>query len=111
VTAARLKPTDMPDWPLWMTREIAAAYVGVSPNVFDAEVKAGMWPDGVRRGLTGGRLTWHKEALDDRSRALAGGRPGPRAPQKQPADKFEEERQRAQKNRLSRNVQAPSPTR
>lgn len=36
MTAAKIKPGDLPNWPRLLSREMAAAYVGVSPNAFDA---------------------------------------------------------------------------
>ena len=50
--------------PRCLTREQAAAYVGVSVDLFDAEVKAGMWPKGRPRGAKGGKLTWDRKMLD-----------------------------------------------
>ena len=54
----------LPDWPRMLTREMAAAYVGVSVDVFDDEVRAGQWPAGRPRGAKGGRLTWDRKLLD-----------------------------------------------
>ncbi len=56
--------TDLPFWPLFLGREEAARYVGVSADVFDAEVADGLWPAPRRRGSKGGRLTWHRPSLD-----------------------------------------------
>lgn len=56
--------TDLPFWPLFLGREEAARYVGVSADVFDDEVTAGLWPAPKRRGTKGGRLTWHRPSLD-----------------------------------------------
>ena len=36
--------------PLYLSREEAAAYVGVSVDTFIAEVREGWWPEPVRRG-------------------------------------------------------------
>lgn len=55
---------DLPYWPLYLGREEAARYVGVSPDVFQAEVAAGLWPQPKLRGAKGGRLTWHRPSLD-----------------------------------------------
>ena len=50
--------------PRYLSREEAAAYVGVSPNVFEAEVRQGYWPPARRRGARDGRLTWDRVLLD-----------------------------------------------
>ena len=50
-------------FPRHLNRELAAAYVGVSVDVFDDEVRAGMWPAGERRGRKGGRHTWDRALL------------------------------------------------
>jgi hypothetical protein len=50
--------------PRYLSREQAAAYVGVSASVFDAEVRSGQWPLGRRRGAKDGRLTWDRLLLD-----------------------------------------------
>jgi hypothetical protein len=55
---------ELPDWPRMLGREEAARYLGVSDDVFDQEVRAGLWPPALRRGLRGGRLTWDRLALD-----------------------------------------------
>lgn len=75
MTARRLDPSRMPDWPRHMTRELAAAYVGVSPSVFDDEVQAGKWPKAQARGAKGGLATWDRVLLDaasDREAGLSG---------------------------------------
>lgn len=60
----------LPGWPRLLTRDLAAAYVGVSPSLFDAEVKRGVWPQPLRRSVEGRsnnpRLTWDRVALDRR---------------------------------------------
>ena len=58
---------DLPSWPRHLSRELAAAYVGVSADTFDDEVRRGEWPAGERRGAKGGRITWDRAALDHRS--------------------------------------------
>lgn len=68
----RFQPGDLPYWPRWLSREQAAAFVGVSPNLFDHEVKAGIWPRPVRRGSKGGRNTWDRNALEEASDKLSG---------------------------------------
>lgn len=54
----------LPGWPRCLGRMQAAAYLGVSVDTFDAEVKAGYWPGPDRRGAKGGRLTWDRALLD-----------------------------------------------
>jgi hypothetical protein len=54
------------------TRNQAAAYLGVSVDVFDDEARAGLWPAARRRGTKGGRLTWDKSLLDLRADQEAG---------------------------------------
>jgi hypothetical protein len=56
----------------FLTREQAAAYVGVSARTFAAEVAAGMWPAPLRRGGRGGALTWDCRLLDRAADRLAG---------------------------------------
>lgn len=56
--------SDLPFWPRLLSHEEAARYVGVSVDVFDTEVRAGVWPPAQRRGERGGRLTWDRLALD-----------------------------------------------
>jgi hypothetical protein len=62
----------LPFWPRYLTREQAAAYLGVSVDVFDDEVRAGLWPAARRRGAKGGKLTWDKSLLDLRADQEAG---------------------------------------
>ena len=56
--------------PAMLSREEAAAHVGVSATVFDEEVAAGMWPQPIRRGRKGTKPTWSVAALDARIAAL-----------------------------------------
>jgi hypothetical protein len=72
MTSRRLAPAELPGWPRNMARDLAAAYVGVSPNVFDSEVASGVWPKGRPRGARGGLLTWDKELLDAAANREAG---------------------------------------
>lgn len=58
--------------PRYLSREEAAAYVGVSPNVFEAEVRQGYWPPARRRGAREGRLTWDRILLDLAADRFAG---------------------------------------
>jgi hypothetical protein len=50
--------------PRYLSRIQAAAYVGVSATTFDAEVAAGHWPAGRRRGARAHRVTWDVRLLD-----------------------------------------------
>lgn len=52
--------------PAMLSREEAAAYVGVGLTIFDAEVEAGLWPPPIRRGHKGAKPTWAVVALDAR---------------------------------------------
>ena len=85
MTGRRASLSDLPFWPRLLGREEAARYVGVSPSVFDAECRAGLWPPAMQRGERGGRLTWDRRALDaaaDRAAHLeADSTPAPPAPQ------------------------------
>lgn len=66
-------PDPLPGWPRFLSRDQAAAYVGVSARVFDAEVSEGAWPAARRRGAKAGRLTWDRlllEAYADRAAGL-----------------------------------------
>jgi hypothetical protein len=56
--------SQLPFWPRYLSRDEAARYVGVSPDVFDVEVDDKQWPQARRRGGKGGRLTWDRLALD-----------------------------------------------
>lgn len=61
--------------PRYLSREEAAAYLGVAPETFDHEVRQGWWPLARHRGLKGTRLTWDRLAIDayaDRASGLAG---------------------------------------
>ena len=58
--------------PRFLSREQAAAYVGVCPQVFDAEVRDGIWPPAQRRGARLGRLTWDLRLLDLYADRLSG---------------------------------------
>ena len=54
--------TSLPGWPLMLRRELAAAYVGLSPSTLDTEVKAGRLPAPVR--TTPSLHAWHRASLD-----------------------------------------------
>lgn len=63
----------MPGWPLFLRRELAALYLGLSPSMFDAGVKQGLLPKPVI--LTGTVKAWHRrdlEAWAEDRRAAAG---------------------------------------
>ena len=49
-------------WPRGLSAEQAAAYAGVSPNKFHAEVDKGLWPGPETRG---GRKIWDRHQIDD----------------------------------------------
>ena len=77
MTARRLDPSRMPDWPRHMTRDLAAAYVGAPRRSVlpDDEVQAGKWPKAQARGAKGGLATWDRVLLDaasDREAGLSG---------------------------------------
>jgi hypothetical protein len=72
---ARVPLGELPSWPRHLSRVEAARYLGVSDDVFDQEVRAGLWPKPLRRGARGGRGTWDRIALDraaDRASGLEG---------------------------------------
>lgn len=50
--------------PRFLSRDEAAAYLGVSRATFDHEVSQGQWPQPIRRGTKGWRVTWDRLALD-----------------------------------------------
>ncbi|HEV2674093.1 MAG TPA: hypothetical protein VGV37_06085 [Aliidongia sp.] len=64
MTRPALSAERLPYWPRFLGRDMAAAFVGVSPNTFDAEVSKGKWPPGIPRGERGGKLTWDRRALE-----------------------------------------------
>jgi hypothetical protein len=78
--------------PRFLSREQAAAYLGVSATVFEAEVQAGVWPRAMRRGARDGRLTWDRHLIDawaDRASGLhqlAGTAPPPQPAEQPPID-------------------------
>ncbi|WP_431856634.1 helix-turn-helix transcriptional regulator [Azospirillum sp.] len=89
MTAKLADIAGLPFWPRFLSREQAAAYLGVSASTFDEEVTAGIWPPGVRRGAREGRITWDRVALD---RAVDN---GPFASMNQTAEDDDYERRRA----------------
>jgi hypothetical protein len=56
--------------PLYLSCEQAAAYLGVSPATFTAEVAQGWWPGPIRRGARDGAATWYRPALERRAEAM-----------------------------------------
>lgn len=56
----------------FLTREQAAAYLGVSARTFDAEVASGMWPAALHRGARSTALTWDRHLLDRAADRLSG---------------------------------------
>jgi hypothetical protein len=58
--------------PRFLTREQAAAYVGVGVTTFEQEVALGMWPQPMRRGQRAARVTWDRLALDAAADRAAG---------------------------------------
>ncbi len=72
MTARRIPLSDLPGWPLYLSLAQAAAYVGVSPAVFQAEVDAEVWPKPVTRGAKGGLSTWDRLMLEESRSRLSG---------------------------------------
>ncbi|WP_143456076.1 DNA-binding protein [Novacetimonas hansenii] len=71
-------PDRLPFWPRYLTKKLAAFYLGVSTSTFDDEVKQGWWPPARPRGGRGGRLTWDRMLLDlyaDRASGIGVGAP------------------------------------
>ncbi len=58
------RPARMPfgAWPRGLGLELAAAYRGVSPNKWLAEVKAKIWPEPE---TSGGRKIWDRKRIDE----------------------------------------------
>jgi hypothetical protein len=52
------------DWPRFLFLSEVAAYVGVSPAVFLAEVKAKWWPEPTRPAGKTGPAVWDKVLTD-----------------------------------------------
>lgn len=72
---------NLPHWPAMLSDEQAAAYVGLSREMFRKAVDAGDYPQPVRSH--GKRVLWWRPGLDRAAAALAGERiaandkPGP----------------------------------
>lgn len=83
MTARRLPASELPYWPRLLSHDLAAAYVGASPSLFDEEITKGVWPPGDLRGARGGLRTWDRVALDAAQDRRAGlgvaAQPGPRS--------------------------------
>lgn len=73
MTAAVRDMHGLPNWPRGLSREQAAAYVGVSATAFAVQVEEGIWPKGVR---VKGRVLWDRLALDRAFDDLSGSRLG-----------------------------------
>ena len=67
-------PLSLP--PIGLSRVQAAAYVGVSPTMFDRMVKEGIMPKPKR---VGGRMIWYRLALDEHFAAIPSGDDEPKA--------------------------------
>lgn len=65
----------MPYWPLMLSVDQAAVYVGLSPTMFRTAVKNGLFPEPVRARMFGKRVLWYRPALDRAAADLAGERP------------------------------------
>jgi len=55
-------------WPLGLTKNEAAQYIGVSPTLFLRMVKRGAMP--LAKQLSEGRIAWDRGALDTAFEAL-----------------------------------------
>ncbi len=70
----------LPGWPLLLRRELAAAYIGMSPGTFDVEWKAGRLPAPIP--TTASLKAWHLHDLaawaeDRRAAGLLDAAPNP----------------------------------
>lgn len=63
----------LPDWPRGLSRILAAAYIGISPTLFDALVKEGRMP---KPKHINSRLVWDRRSVDLHFDALEGDRTG-----------------------------------
>jgi len=52
----------LPFWPRCLSRDQAAAYVGLSAGTFDKAIRYGSYPGGIK---IGGRTLWDRKALDE----------------------------------------------
>ncbi len=69
MTQRRLALGELPDWPRYLSLREAAAYLGVSPDLFAREVRLGVWPPARARAA---RLTWDRKLLDRYADANSG---------------------------------------
>jgi len=60
-----------PGWPLMLSDEQAAQYLGLSKEGFRQAVARGIYPAGLK-GTFGKRVLWHRLALDKAAARLAG---------------------------------------
>lgn len=51
----------LPDWPRLMGRELAAAYLDISPSTFDMRVATKQMPPPIRYGR---RVLWDRQRID-----------------------------------------------
>lgn len=72
MASRKLSPPDMPNWPRFLSLDLAAAYLGVSSNTFKWEVSRGIWPQAIRRGPTSFRMTWDRFAIDRKANKVSG---------------------------------------
>lgn len=63
----------MPDWPLMLSDEQAAVYVGLSRETFRKAVEDGHYPKPVRQ--FGRRVLWYRPGLERAAAELAGESP------------------------------------
>ena len=82
--AAQARLVELGLAPRGLSLDLAAAYVGLSPACFLAEVAAGRYPQPSRHGRTGSRKAqrrvWDREALDRAMSRLSGLEPDDEAP-------------------------------
>jgi len=71
MTMPRFELSQLPDWPRWLSDEVAAAYVGVSTSTFRDEVRRQVWPQPHRRGATGRLPRWDRHELDQVSNRMS----------------------------------------
>ncbi len=71
MTAARADLRDLPDWPRLLSREQAAAYLGVSVNMLESRI-GNPFPAPLR---IGGRKVFDRRALDKAVDQLTGNTP------------------------------------
>lgn len=88
----RLSPDMLPNWPRYLTRSLAAAYLGLSEEKFQAEVNLGWWPAPVRRRSTERVPAWDRVQIDQEADRQAG--LTPRAAPQDSADLVGEVRRR-----------------